>query len=392
MMCPDMKLPIQMKSYIRVIAGLALALFLNTSVRGDGFIEEEERLYKTAVERQLAAPREELVNAGSPDKKVIRFALSVYGEYFGSSGIRASIDYCLYLKKQNLEDSDEFRLLEGWIRAWGRKSALTIIADPAHFSGPDKDAAFGMAEGIEGVRWKNLQKDALYLKTASFWNEVSKLVPLVAPGHPVMSIEKVVVLNDGQLKVGTNNGEFIVAKEGRATVTKGELASCDASLFTDLSDKEINRNRFSGAIAVDGGFGKNTIAWNDGEQHGLVQILRGKRLENGVELFVLKSTGYERPLMGVSTKLLADEDLSILAMRGKAVVDDYARKVHYQSAMIVSRFGSRLDPARLQVILAEKNGNVHDLEAFLVIYADTLPELPDEEVYRNYNNILKQLK
>lgn len=383
-----------MKSYFREIAGLALVFFLNHAapVLGDSFVEDEERLYRMAVERQLAAPREELVNAGSPDKKAIRFALSVYGEYFGSSGIRVSLDYCLYLKKQNLEASDEFRLVQSRIKAWGRKSALAIIADPAHFSGPDKDRAFDIAEDIEGERWGNFQKDALYLKTASFWNEISKLEPVVAVDRPALSIEKVIVGDNGELNVGIHNGGTIVAKAGRATATKGKLAGCDISFFTDMPVEEIKKSRFSSATTLDNGFGKRLIAWDDGGQHGLVQVIRGNRQNNGVELFILKSAEFERPLMGNSIKFLSDDDLSVLTLRGKGVVDDHARGIDYQNNLSLSRFGSRLDATRLQGILKEKNGDIHDLEPFLVIYANSLPDLPDEKEYKVYNDILRHFK
>jgi len=380
-----------MKPNIIKIACLAFViLFKNTTSAETGaFIEEEENFYQMAVQRQIAAANGDPEN---PDKKTIRFALSVYGEYFGSAGILASIDYLIYLKQHSLETSEEFRLIKKRIKAWGRKTAMTIVANPLHFTGAAKDDALEIAKDMEGQKWENLRKDALYTKTAAFWNDTTKLKPMGA-NRPLVFIEKVIIMNNGELNVQIDNGGFISSKAGRATITKGKLASCEMSFFTDLSVEEISKARFSNAVGIDSGFGKELIAWRGDSKDGLLQVIRAKKQENGGELFTLKSTGFERPLMSASVKELSDEDLSILTMRGIHVVDEFARKIDYTSHVSVSRFGSRLDAVRLQSILKENGGmSGLNLEPFLIIYADILPLLVDEVEYREYNDLLKRFK
>lgn len=382
-----------MKKYFRNFAGLAIVVFLtNAALAGASFIEVEENYYRSAVKRQLIAPKDDLIDQENRDKKAIRFALTVYGEYFGSSAILASIDYCIYLKNQNLEGTEEFHMVQNRVKAWGRKSALTIMANSEHFSVANRDSAFQIAREIEGERWKELQNDALYTKTALFWNDASKLKPMDGGGWSIALIEKVIVMEDGKLTIALENGETIDAKGGRATIASGELASCEMSFFTNLPVREIDNARFSGAVAIDNGFGKKLIAWRDGSKDGLVQVIRGRRLNNGAELLVLKNSGLDRPCMSASVTKLSDDDLSVLALRGSSVLDEYARNIDYNNPVSFGRFGSRLDATHVQNILKEKRGDIRNLEPFLVMYANILPQFPDGQEYQAYNDILKRFK
>jgi hypothetical protein len=222
-------------------------IFLNNAALAEGsFIEEEENYYRSAVQRQLVAPKAELNDQDNRDKKTIRFALTVYGEYFGSSGILATIDYSIYLKNQKLQGTKDFDLVQNRVKAWGRKSALTVIANSRHFSGSNLDSAFQIAREIEGDKWEELQKDALYKKTALFWNEASEFKPKDGGGWSIASIEKVIVMEDGKLTIALENGGTIDAKAGRATIASGKLASCDMSFFKNLPVERDPENRASG--------------------------------------------------------------------------------------------------------------------------------------------------
>ena len=373
-----------------------LGVIGDTICAGTDFISSEERCYLDAIQRKRTHLLD--LDTGIIDNsygKVIFFELMTYGDYFGSESIQGSIEYYIALRKLKKDSTEECMLLAKWIKDWGRKSAMTILVNFDRFLPDDRQLAVEIFETVEGVnKWAALKIDDRYLKASKYWHSVGGVAfeRNTKAKQATIAIEKVLVPNLGELSVDLGNGRILSTSQGRATFTSGKLASFIGTFYTEFDKSEISKVSMSGAIAIDQGYGRNLIVWQDGSDVGLIQVIRGQKVAAGRELFVLKTAGFERPLLGTAMGKLSLKDLTVLSQRGKFCVDEFARNAAYVDQSNLCRFTTRPDLRMLEKEIRSKNGEIGDIESALIIYAKNLPSAENLPVFEKYNNLIKSYK
>jgi hypothetical protein len=364
---------------------ILVSLCMFTSLRGGSF-KKEEWIFIDAVNRI----DDDSGIEGSKD--FFFYQTKVYGDYFGPKAIERTIE--LYFKMNSKQRGELPFVKESLIR-WGRRTTMTVAAISSSLSVDEKATLEDLCKTIETPKkWEDLKKSQEFNTVAGNW--YSKDVVDVGNENKSSAIIKKIVYQEeggkGKLVVDMGSGDEVVFFGRAVTTEQGGVCALEENFF--VSD-------FAG-VTKGGGWevlarlnlmsSGTVVSWKRDKTERILQLVKGRNIEGGCDYYIILREGRGSVFVGKNLNGLSKEDVSILAIRAKTIVDNYARRLVYKGNLTEDfRLSRWISGEKFIEKIDAENLEVMDSIEFLIMNAKRLP-ISGELRYKEYNEIIRFYK
>ncbi len=366
---------------------------------GQDYVEIEEHKYSQALDQKIKAlnsDRKLPVEVLEEVDKTIFYEINTYGGSFGSESIKNTLSYYFVLIKRGEAHSKLDELLIANLKNWGRRTALTVACIYGSLSKSDQQIADELCRDIEGNRWDIFIKDNTYLKVARFWNDLGmpKNKVLKEVDENSITLERITMTATSMHEIKLEGDRIIRFQAGRFESETVKLAKVAGGIYTGIFQENLNNVEWDSQVIENRGRGVESIAWKDGEEGGILQIIRGNIVNDNRELYLFKIKGFGKPNLGRIIAKLPQVDLQIISTMGRYALDAVCEPVidYLDVNKLCRYYRHRINPASIINIIKMQNGELGVLESYVIIYSCILPSMQssDDITYDKYKKLMKQ--